>query len=77
MNTELTRVHVGLTEAISRLESLIDPSIDNDSALNLTLLRVHRDLVDARQRLQDYLDQDRPRASYQPSKPMFTTDMEF
>ena len=76
-DTELTKAHVGFTEAILRLEPFIDSNIDNDSVLNLTLLRAHTDLIAARQRVQDHLDRARTRPSYEPSEPVFRMDMEF
>lgn len=76
-DTELTKAHVGFTEAILRLEPFIDSNIDNDSILNLTLLRSHTDLIAARQRLQGHLDRVQTRPSYEPSEPIFHMGMEF
>lgn len=76
-DTELTKAHVGFTEAIIRLEPFIASNIDNDSILNLTLLRSHTDLIAARQRLQDHLDRGQTRPSHEPSEPIFHMGMEF
>ncbi len=77
-NTELNQAHVWCTKAMGQLERFTDPDVATGrNALNLTLLRIQNHLIAARDRLQSLLDQGQPAVSHQPSKPMFTMDMEF